>query len=491
MSSKIIFSFKENYADVAIVSKGINKINIKDVVRIDERNEFVSGGQPYANEYNLNKIKDIREKFRIRNKSINIILNWDNIITRIIDTPVMNKKELKNFIENNIEEYFAVSMNEYCYDYEVMSVDKQNKKGKMSIMLVVVPKVKLKEILEFIKYCGLIPKSVGIYPDYVSNLFLDENDSSIAVMDANSRKSTLTIFDKESIFLYSNVSSENYEKGEEEFSDILENLDYFLNFYSTRHFGTKVDKIYILGQLRNNENLCKLISNQTSIETITGLNARVSKLIKNSPIGGDIYADILGYAIPTKNVYGKKIDFVDKLYREGTKETSANKLITIEIGIFSLITFILVTAIFIYTKVNLSKYSTADIDAQIAVLSTVQRDIEKLEQEKKEYEDKVKNIQQIKNDEFDYIGVLDALRKGLPKDVSIKAITIDKENVNTTFNINSSTIDAARIIIAINKMNIFEPVELPQVNLNDDVKEINLNLKIIKSYKGVDTSGKK
>jgi Fimbrial assembly protein (PilN). len=418
-------------------------------------------------------------------------LNWDNIITRIIDTPVMNKKELKSFIENNIEEYFAVSMNEYCYDYEIMSIDKQDKKGKMSIMLVVVPKVKLKEILEFIKYCGLTPKSVGIYPDYISNLFLAENDSSIAVIDTNSGKSTLTILDKENIFLYSNISGENYERDEEEFSDILENLDYFLNFYSTRHFGNKVDKVYILGEFYNNRNLYKLISNQTSIETMQGLNSKLLKSIKNGSIDGNIYADILGYSVPTKNVYGKKIDFEDKLYRKDKKEKSDNKLIIIELAILSLITAIVVATVFIYTKVNLSKYNTADIDAQIAVLSNVQKDIDKLDQEKKEYEDKVKDIQKIENDEFDYIGLLDILRKGLPKDVSIKTITIDKDNVNVTFSINSSTIDAARIIIAINKMNIFEPIELPQINLNDDVKEVNLNLKIIKSYKGVDTSGKK
>ncbi|MBC2579950.1 hypothetical protein [Clostridium sp. DJ247] len=491
MSSKIIFSFKENYADVAVVSKGINKIKIKKVVRINERNDFVSGGQPYADEYNLNKVKDIREKFKIRNNNIGIILNWDNIITRIIDTPVMNKKELKNFIENNIEEYFAVSMNEYCYDYEIMSIDKQEKKGKMSIMLVVVPRIKLKEVLEFIKYCGLTPKSVGIYPSYMSNIFLGENHSSIAIIDANSGKSTLTILDKRSIFIYSNISGESYERDEEEFSDITENIDYFLNFYSTRHFGNRVDRIYILGEFYNSESLHKVITSQTDIETIVGLTAKTTKMTKDSPVDINEYADILGYVIPVKNIYDKKINFIDKIYRKDKKETSSNKLITMEIGILSLLTVMLVAGVFIYTKINLSKYNTSDIDAQIAVLSSVEKDINKLEQEQKEYETKIKNMQKIEDDEFNYIGLLDTIKKGLPKDILIKSITLDKSNVNATFYINNSTIDAAKLIIAINKMNIFEPVELPQINLNDDVKEINLNLKIANSYKGVDTSGKK
>jgi hypothetical protein len=43
---------------------------------------------------------------------------------------------------------------------------------------------------------------------------------------------------------------------------------------------------------------------------------------------------------------------------------------------------------------------------------------------------------------------------------------------------NGQTVDTASIIAAINKMKIFEFVELPNVNLNDKVGEIDLNLKI-------------
>ncbi|MFL0195449.1 pilus assembly protein PilM [Clostridium sp. WILCCON 0269] len=491
MSSKILFSFKENYADVAVVSKGINKIKIKKVARIEERSEIISGGQPYADEYNLNKIKSVREKFKVRNRNIGIILNWDNIVTRIIDVPIMNKKDLRNFIENNIEEYFTVSMNEYSYDYEIISLDKEYKKGKMAVMLAVVPRIKLKKILEFIKCCGLIPMSIGIYPDYISNLFLDQNDNSIAVIDANSGKTTLTILDKEKIFLYSHISSENYQKDEKDFSDILENLEYFLNFYSTRHFGNKIEKIYILGEFYNSPDLYELISSQTSMEPIMGLDTKMSKLIKNSPVDGNIYADVLGYFIPVKNIYNKNIDFVDRLYRKDKKKASANKLIAVEIIICMFITLIIAGGVFIYSKVNLSRYDTSGIDSQIAALSNVQNDIDRLEREKKEYEEKINNMQKINNDEFDYIGVLDTLRQGLPEEVSVKSITIDKNNVNVTFNINNSTIDGARVVVALNKMNIFEPVELSQIELNDDVKEITLNLKIIDSYKGVSISGKK
>ncbi|WP_243124414.1 hypothetical protein [Clostridium sp. AWRP] len=412
-------------------------------------------------------------------------MNWESIITRIIETPVMNKKELAGFIKNNIEEYFSVNMNEYLYDYEVISL---TNKDKMTIMLAVVPRIKLKQVLDFIKYCGLVPQSIGIYPDSVSNLFLDEDYCSIAVIDANVEKTTLTILDKGKIFLYSNILNETED---EDFSDLMRSIDYFFNFYSTRHFGSKIDKIYVLGELCTNSKLCELISTQTSIETNIGFNIKASKLIKKSTVDENIYPDILGDSIPVKNIYNKSIDFLDRFYRKNKKKQFENKLIIHEIELFFLITIIIIGAALIYTKLNLLKYDTLNIDSQIAALSGVQNDVNKLDKENKAYEDKANYIKKIEGDDFDYIGVLETLRNGLPKDVTIKAITMDKQNINVVFDVEKNTIDAARLIVAINSMNAFEPVELPQVDLNDNVKEVTLKLKLLESYKGVNKDGKK
>ncbi|MEY7999867.1 hypothetical protein AB8U03_06610 [Clostridium sp. Mt-5] len=489
MSSKIIFSFKENYACAAVVSKTIKGVNIKKVCRIMKKGEAISGGQPYADEYNLNKIKDIREEFKLKNKKISIILNWDSIITRIIETPVMGKKELKSFIDNNIEEYFAVNINEYCFDYEIISLDK---KHKMWVMLVVAPMVKIKQVLEFIKCCGLKADSIGIYPEYISNLFLDEFDSSAAVVDVNGNKSTLTILDEEKIFIYSNISSEDYRKDERNFTEVMENLDYFLNFYSTRHFGKNVEKIYMLGEFYDNDVLNGLIESQTSIKPVVGLNPKVSKLIGNSRVDGNIYSDIVGYFVPVKNIYNKSINFINKLHSKNEdKKWTGNRFIINEIEIFCLITIIMITAVLIYTKFSLSKYDTSDLDSQIAVLSSAKEDADKLDIEKKSYEAKVKYIQKIKEDEFDYMDLLETLREGLPEGISITSIKMDRQNIDAQFDVNKRTVDAARLVAALNAMNIFEPVELPEVELNDNVKEVKLNLKLLQSYKGIGAYGEK
>jgi type IV pilus assembly protein PilM len=156
-----------------------------------------------------------------------------------------------------------------------------------------------------------------------------------------------------------------------------------------------------------------------------------------------------------------------------------------------IITCIVVTWTVVYRNIVTNKYDTGDIEEKINSLSYVEETSDKLESEKKQYENMITNIKKMKDDEFDYLGILNTFRMGLPDYAHIKYIDFDKNDVYVVLGSNGQTVDTASIIAAINKMKIFEFVELPNVNLNDKVGEIDLNLKILDSYKGVDISGEK
>jgi type IV pilus assembly protein PilM len=484
MSFQMVFSFKDNYVDAAVVSKLFNKVKIKDAVKIE--------GQPYASEYGLNQVKNIREKYKIKSKKTEIILNFENIITRIIDIPIMSKRNLKSFVKNNINEYFAVNMEDYYYDYEVISIDKSGKDKKMSIMIAVVPRGKLKQAVEFVTYCGFSPYSIAIYPDCISNLFLDKLDTSKIIVDVNSGKSTITILDGDKIFLYSGISNENYDESEEKFDEVIENIDYFLNFYSSRHFGDRIDSMYLVGEFYNNKNLYNLIESHNDIKIITGFYKKRSKRsIGKNFINPNLYIDIFGSYTSVKSIYNKNIDFVDVLKIKKDSKKDDNRIIKIEVAVLFIITCIVVTWTVVYRNIVTNKYDTGDIEEKINSLSYVEETSDKLESEKKQYENMITNIKKMKDDEFDYLGILNTFRMGLPDYAHIKYIDFDKNDVYVVLGSNGQTVDTASIIAAINKMKIFEFVELPNVNLNDKVGEIDLNLKILDSYKGVDISGEK
>lgn len=491
MGNKMIFSFKDNYADVAVISKGIGSKSIKSVSRIKKYAPDRRGTAPYALDENLLQIQQLIEDNKIKSTDIDVILNWDNIITRVIETAIMTKKELRNFIDKNIEEYFAVSIKEYYYDYEVLSIDKSGENKKMSVMLAAVQRIKLKEIIDFFKFCNINPKTIGIYPNEILNLFIDENDKSLAVLDINNGKSTLTILDEGNIFLYSNISNESYDEGESEFTEIAENVDYFLNFYSTRHFGQKIDKIYVLGEFYNNESLVNMIKNQSSIETKGGLNRKNLRLIDKSEVSSLLYSDILGHTISTKSIYGKDINFVEKLNEKDQKEISENNLIIREGIVFSAVTIGIILSTLIYSKVINFKYDISHIEKQVVALSSVENELSKLEIQKKEYQSKIKAMEKIEEENFKYLEILEVIKKGLPQNIYLKSISLNKDNVNIVFSINNSTLDAARAVIAVNNMGIFEPMELPSVKLNDDVKEISVDLKLKNTHKDGEVNGQK
>jgi hypothetical protein len=73
------------------------------------------------------------------------------------------------------------------------------------------------------------------------------------------------------------------------------------------------------------------------------------------------------------------------------------------------------------------------------------------------------------------------LKEGLPDFCRIKLISVEKENVNLTLEIiDKKTINAAKLVIAINEIGLFEPAEIEQLEMNDTVEEITLDLKIKK-----------
>ena len=48
-----------------------------------------------------------------------MILSIDSIVTRQIEVPAMKDKDLKDFINNNIGDYFTVNTGDFYFDYKV------------------------------------------------------------------------------------------------------------------------------------------------------------------------------------------------------------------------------------------------------------------------------------------------------------------------------------------------------------------------------------
>ncbi|MCT8976317.1 pilus assembly protein PilM [Clostridium sp. CX1] len=481
---KLIFSIKDNSIDIVAIAKRIGEVKLLRVATIKPHTVINTVDISYNSDENSNIIKTIRNKSRVKTKEVDLVLSVDGIITRNIETPIMKRKELESFIKNNINDYFAVNLGEYYYDFEIIEKEKaenKDKKGRFHIILAAVPKYKLDNILEFINICGLIVKNIRIYPQVIKNIVDDYRNTSIAILDTDKEKSNVTIFDNNKLFLYSNILSESHSE-ENSFQDMVENFGYFLNFYDTRHFGNRVQNIFITGEFWDNRELYQAIKNSFGIEPTVGIEGIGTKITSKVNENINIFADIIANSIKPFRKREYSINFARRLEKNKSKSITNDKNILIKVAAIALlITIIWTSATSIYFFQKERKYNTAEIENKIASLSYVEKTISDLNNQKNFYETKIKYINQVANEQFDYVAIIETLQKGLPKKVTIKSITLNNADAIVIFNIQNSTIDVARLVIAINEMNIFEPVEVDEVKLDDSVSEASFNLKIKES----------
>lgn len=292
--SKLVFSMNDKKIKIYFVNKFLKKINMPD------QREFTyylnSEPQNYKlidNEVNVKGIKFIVNKFHIRNKKVQLILSLEEIMTRVIEIPKLKKVNLDKYIYNNISEYFTVNTDEFVFDYKVIGSKLNGKKLKFVVLLAALPKEKINEINNFVERCGFQVERITIYPDLITNVFNNVNKKYM-VLDVDDSKTNITIIDNGEIFLYSVLSTYVNVEDNTGIDEILENVTYFLNFYSSRHFGESIDSIYIIGELSKNKKLYDIIVENTEGHSVFQLGDLLLINIPRRDKKAYKYVDVVG-----------------------------------------------------------------------------------------------------------------------------------------------------------------------------------------------------
>ena len=478
----LIFSFKEDEIAIAVVNKSFGSLKLNKVYTFSPKLEYNNGIMSFDNAENISQIKSFISENKVQNKNVNMVFSIDGIITRQIEAPLIGKKDLDGFIKNNIEEYFTVNIKDYLIDYKIIDLEKEPSK-KLVVLLAAIPQNRLKDINSFLNNCGVNAKKIKIYPQCVANLFNDVKSNSKVILDLDGIKNNVTILDKGKIFLSSNMNIEDNDDKEEYYNELLENIEYFLNFYSARHFGNKVEGIHIVGWLYKDSNLVKKIEEHFEIKVFNGWIKSPKTIWIDKSVDKNLHCEIVGSAIKEKLIYGKELNFAKKLEEGNVNRFNVNiRIVSIICAL--LIGFEIIGAALFFSLSN-KRYNVQSINKELWKLETVEKEINDLENKKKELEVKAQYINKMNEEKFDYIKVLEHVKVSLPNGVSIRTISIDKENVTATFNISNSTLDVAKLVIGLNNSNIFEPIDIKEVKLDDTVTEASFTLKLKKIGKGV------
>jgi type IV pilus assembly protein PilM len=474
---KFIFRFSETHLDIGIISKSSKSIKLKEVTSFTPDKNFDIRDGEYNKEENISLVKDYLRKKSVKNKKVSVILAQEGIITRLIETPVMKKKDIDSFISNNIADYFTLNIDDYFFDYMVVSLNRLKEK-RFSILLVAVPKTRLIAIRDFIKSCSLDLDTVTIYPACIANLFQNQRNISAAVLDIGLPQSNITILEEGNIFLYSRITLEDYDNKAEVYKEFLEIIGYFLNFYSTRHFGKPVDIIYLTGENCSDINLQDLVKEQFGIEVKGGLkeNELGISTSKSADINSNI--DMLGLSIKTKGVYSKTIDFSRML--EGKMPINIDRTVLKFAGVLIALTILCSVLPAVYIESRLLTFRQGKLKTEISSLEPIERQYTELENFKIRYEKKQSYLKNIESKDYDYTMYLDALRKGLPSDAAVSSLRVSRDTINIVLKLGGNTLDKIKLVIAINNMDLFEPLEIDSIRLDNTDLTANFTLKIKK-----------
>lgn len=478
--SKLVFSMNNRKIKISFINKFFRSINIPD----DIESTYYLNYEPQNyksidNEINIKGIRNIVDKFHIKNKKIELILSLEEIITRIIEIPQLKKVDLDKYINNNISEYFTVNIDEFLFDYRIIRSKTEDKKVKFTVLIAAVPREKIEEINNFIEDCGLEVDRISIYPDLLNNVFNSVNKNYM-VLDVDTFKTNITIIDNGEIFVYSVLSTYINTDDGSGFDEMIENITYFLNFYASRHFGNLLNSIYVIGELSKNKKLYDIIIENTAGYSVFLLEDLLLLNMIRKDKNAYKYVEVVGLCAEKKPIYNKYIDLSIHKSKNKTEKNVIKIFASVITGLL-LITFIWTFCLYFNISNNIDKYTAFSKNNEISKLSNLDNQIKTVESENKTLSDKAKMVDIIKGDQFDYISILDAFRKGLPSNVRVQSINIKNTGyVSITVNINNSTLDVAKTVIAINKMNIFEKVDISDVKLDDTVSSAVYNLKIKK-----------
>lgn len=465
---KIIVRFNEDSLDIVLMKYEFGKSILNKHKTLITR---TGSNNIYDSESVVYESKEFIRRYRVRNKTAVAILSLDSVITRLVETPYMSKKELQSFIKNNINEYFTVNIQDYYYDYRILETS-QDEVKKFSVLLAVIPKSKLEDIYGYLQNIGVNIGKITIYPECLANL-MRKKKGSIAIVDCVKDISNITILKDNKLFLHSSSHIEGDFK--DNYDEILDNMAYFLNFYSTRHFGNRVDKIYLLGKLACDDDAVDYLKNQIDIPIEVGIETISQKALSRKKEDLHVFTDIYGWDF-------KVIDFNKPLKASKVDEKAQNNrqyLALSSILIILSVLWVSVSSYLINKKTLSYNVNNINISKRIQSLEEVEQQYTLLMEQRDLYEKDKKSLEKIKADGIDYMYYLEKFRQGLPSNVLVNSVYIEKGKIELKMDINNNTMDRVNLYIAINNMKLFKKLEIEDIKLDDTEKEDNLILEIL------------
>lgn len=442
-------------------------------------------------EYDVGLIQDVIKSMKIKGSQVWINLLLDEVITRVIEIPILSAKDLENLIQNNTADYLTVVPEDYIVKHKRMGPSKEGESSRDRVMLAAIPKTVLHHVEQFFDDCGLKPKVIDVFANSMSRLFQDHQQEVLGILLIEPKQSHFLILEHGQVFMHATFNPEAYQpsyllsddeqKNHSEISEteVLANLLSYLNFYSASRYGAVVDQVLVLGR---SGSLASLIAEQYDLRATSGLSPLVLEVSTKEFVEfqTDSNASLLGLAL--RGLRQKsEINFVKKSNPTENKGLKLQKSLLL-IGSVPVI----VTGLWVYYPSYVLKQDQEKLQvlqAKSSLYSGLAIKKEDLTVMQDVYHQKQLFRQYILDQDVPVSSYLRLLQDILPQDITLSQVTMKKGILSISCNLDTP-LQAARLIASINQSGYFEEIRSASVPLHETPYTYSLDLKLIRKLGG-------
>ncbi|MBO1266026.1 hypothetical protein J3A84_13390 [Proteiniclasticum sp. SCR006] len=453
---ELIVYFSQNRIDAYYLEKTGKTLTVLDYHRYKDDESFTQF---------LNKRKIRQGKAVIEDRET---------VVKSVTAPLLFSEDVENFVTNNINEYFVLDPNDYEVDYRITSIDRKLK--ELHLMLTASKKETLDEVRTLFSRNRIRLTALSAMPGLLMNIVQKENKNSTAIIRVVANSAWIHIERQNNVFLHTAINYEDAEGKPTE--DTLENIGYYLNFYSRQYFGETIDQVIIQAEKRFEEGL------KISLESIYDGDIGTLKLplfsAKESGLSGTVEPEeawLQGFYPESKLTYNKEINYATKRdqYIKSNRRNSAIRLT----AALLLVTLLIQGGFIVLENYMKSFYNTELVQVPEDRISEVNEILKEATANEKELRKKAEILRGISSENIDYTGYLSAFRDRLPREASIDSISIHKTGIDVSFYFakeDSRTMDAARTVLAINSTGLFEPVRMSGLSMDNSQEYLQVSL---------------
>ncbi len=284
---------------------------------------FAEKMEPQQLKKNGRVLQDFLKKNKMKAKKVVVGMGQSGILTRNVNVPFMNEKDLASMMKMEVSRYLPVDLKEYTYDYHILEKRSEKEQEEWLLLLAAVKNQLLEQMIELLEEIRLKPMAIDVLPNIMHRLFSHFLYQDTLVLESNQDGTRITIFKGKTLFLYADVPCQVDMINETcDFTVLSKEVQGYLEYFSSRNFGKTIDKIIIVGEMASMPGIDYIFGREFSVPVIADLSVLGPLEFKGKgrAIANEaaVYASNIGLMLREKNLclISRKVqrnDYSDRL----------------------------------------------------------------------------------------------------------------------------------------------------------------------------------